>query len=241
MDICWQIEQREECDSTFDVARHMPPWTVVSCRRQHAGRGRFNRQWFGEEGGLWASYTLPLAVNTDRNWGLLPLVAGAALMQALKPFAIEGLRLRWPNDLLVGRAKLAGILVERPKATMASLGIGLNMMHNVAALAGRTQDPPTRLADLCTPCPTVEEMRDRLALSITGCFLRFCEGGLAALAAELEEAWGESHPVVAITDEARHCGFFAGVEADGSPRLRMANGSWYVVPGISVIRLKELL
>ncbi len=241
MDIRWQIEERDECASTFDVARLMPPWTVVSCRRQQAGRGRFNRQWFGEGGGLWASYTLPLDAASDRNWGLLPLVAGVALMQALRPFAIDGLRLRWPNDLLVGRAKLAGILVERPRASMASLGIGLNMWNNVAALAGRTQDPPTRLADLCRPCPSVEEMRDRLALAVTECFLRFCEGGLEALAAELEAAWGASHPVVAITDEARHCGFFDGVEADGSPRLRLADGSLRVVPGIEVMRLKELL
>ncbi len=241
MNIHWQIEQRDSCDSTFDVARHMPPWTVVSCRRQHAGRGRFNRRWFGEPGGLWASFTLPLAPDPGRNWGLLPLVAGAALMQTLRPFGIRGLRLRWPNDLLVVRAKLAGILVERPKASMASVGIGLNMFNNVAALAGRTQDPPARLADLVPDCPGVEEMRDRLAAGLTMSFLRFCEGGLPALAPELEAAWGPSHPVVAITDTARHCGFFDGVEADGSPRLRLADGSLRVIPGIEVMRLKELL
>ncbi len=241
MDIRWQIEELETCDSTFDVARHMPPWTVVSCRHQQAGRGRFNRQWFGGPGGLWASFTVPLDAAPDRNWGLLPLVAGAALMQALRPYGIPGLRLRWPNDVLVGRAKLAGILVERPKAGMASLGIGLNMFNNVAELAGLTMDPPARLADLVPHCPGVEEMRDMLAANITMAFLRFREGGLAGLAAELDAAWGESRPVVAITDSARHCGFFAGIEADGSPRLRMADGSQRIVPGIEVMRLKELL
>ncbi len=241
MDIRWQLEELDTCSSTFDVARHLPPWTVVACRHQSAGRGRFNRRWFGEEGGLWASYTVPLNPGSDRNWGLLPLVAGAALMQALRPFAIPGLRLRWPNDLLVGRAKLAGILVERPKAAMASLGIGLNMFNNVAALSGRTMDPPARLADLVRPCPAVAEMRDRLAAGIAATFLRFAEGGLAALAAELDAAWGEPHPVVAITDTARYCGFFAGMEPDGSPRLRLADGTVRIVPAIEVMRLKELL
>ncbi len=237
----WTVVQLDECPSTFDAARRLPPWTVVSCTRQSRGRGRFNRTWFGEEGGLWASYNVPLDPASPRHWGLLPLVAGAALMSALSTCEIPGLRLRWPNDVLVGRAKLAGILVERPAATMASIGIGINVRNNVAALAGKTQDPPARLADLVPACPSVETLRTLLGQHLTESFRQFCEGGLEALAGTLDAAWGESRPVVAITDTERLCGFFAGIEADGSPILRRADGSTFTVPGIRVMRLRELL
>ncbi len=237
----WTTVELDECSSTFEVARQLPPWTVVSCTRQTNGRGRFNRTWYGEEGGLWVSCNVPLDTGSTRNWGLLPLVAGAALLSALAAYNIPGLRLRWPNDLLVGRAKLAGILVERPCATMASIGIGINVHNNLAALAGKTQDPPTRLADHVTPCPGVEKLRTMLTCHLAETFHYFCEGGLEALAGTLEAGWGESRPVVAITDTERLCGFFDGIEADGSPILRRADGSSITVPGISIVRLKELL
>ncbi len=241
MNASWQALHLPECASTFDVARTLPPWTVVSCTRQSCGRGRFNRRWYADEGGLWASYNLPLDSASPCNWGLLPLVAGVAIMETLHGFAIPGLRLRWPNDVLVGRAKLAGILVERPRATMASVGIGINVHNRVATLAGKTQDPPARLADLIPTSPTAEELRNALAHQLAETFASFCSGGLPTLQPALERAWGESRPVVAITDTERLCGFFEGVEADGSPRLRRADGSSFTVPGISVMRLKELL
>ncbi len=237
----WTVLHLDECASTFDAARHLPPWSVVSCGRQAQGRGRFNRTWFGEAGGLWASYTLPLEPAGRADWGMLPLVAGVALIGALGGYNIPGLRLRWPNDLLVGRAKLAGILVERPRAGMASVGIGLNVSNDVAALAGRTQDPPTRLADHVSPCPAQDELRGRIGDELAARFTDYCAGGLAALAGQLGRAWGGSRPVVAITDTQRLCGFFEGVEADGSPLLRHADGSVSAVPAVSVMRLKELL
>ncbi len=237
----WKTVHLEECSSTFTEARRHPAWTVVSCTRQTAGRGRFNRTWFGEPGGLWASYNLPLDTTLPLPWGLLPLVAGAAIMKALAPCAIPGLRLRWPNDVLVGRAKLAGILVERPVATMASVGIGINVHNNVAELAGKTQDPPTRLADLVPTSPTAEELRTQLGCHLAESFRAFCAGGAESLVHALAPAWGESRPVVAITDTERLCGFFEGIEADGSPILRRADGSTFSVSAISVMRLKELL
>ncbi len=237
----WQNIHLPECDSTFNVARNLPPWTVVSCTRQTQGRGRFNRAWFADEGGLWASYNLPIDPAAERNWGLLPLVAGAALVSTLAPCSIPGLRLRWPNDVLVGRSKLAGILVERPRATQVAIGIGINVHNNTAALAERTQDPPVRLADLIPACPPAETLREMLAEQLTVCFQDFCQRGLPALAPLLDAAWGESRPVVLITDTERICGFFAGIEPDGSPVLRQADGSLRTVPAISVMRLKELL
>ncbi len=241
MSIKWKVEERTECESTFNIARKLPAWSVVSCDRQTKGRGRFNRAWFGTTGGLWATYNVPIDPKSPRHWGLLPLVAGAAIMDALRAYHIEGLRLRWPNDVLVGKSKLAGILVERPSATMASIGIGVNMFNDIRVLDGQTLDPVTRLADIIPACPTVKKFRTILGDNIAETFNYFAEDGLDAVSAKLEAAWGESRPVVAITDTERICGYFAGVEQDGSPILRKADGTLVTVPGITVNRLKELI
>jgi len=237
----WKVEELEECESTFNVARKLPAWTVVSSVRQTKGRGRFNRTWFGDEGGLWATYNLPIDPRSPLHWGLLPLVAGAAIMDALRPYRIPGLRLRWPNDVLIGKEKLAGILVERPAATMASIGIGVNMFNSVTSVSSMTLDPPARLADYVSPCPSVNKFRTILGDDIAETFHYFLEGGLDAISPMLETAWGDRRPVVAITDTDRICGFFAGVEDDGSPILSRPDGSRITVPGITVNRLKELI
>ena len=242
MSIKWNVKKLDECESTFTEARSLPAWSVVSSVRQHKGRGRFNRTWFGEEGGLWVNYNLPINPESDRPWGLMPLVAGVALIDTLAAYHIKGLRLRWPNDLLVKRNKLAGILVERPAQNMVSVGIGINMFNNLVKLQGVTTDVPVRLVDLIPDaCPTVDEMRDHLADELAKVFTDFIENGTEPILTRLEQAWGPSLPVVAITDTERICGFFAGIEADGSPILRKADGSLITVPAISINRMKELV
>ena len=241
MSVKWTVKEVEECESTFNIARKLTPWTVVSARRQTRGRGRFNRAWFGSEGGLWATYNLPLDPSVNRHWGVLPLVAGAAVIEALKEYHIKELRLRWPNDVLVGRAKLAGILVERPSATMASIGIGINMFNDIDSLQGQTADPVTRMSDLIPACPSISKFRTLLGDVLQELFSYFVESGLEGVLPMLETAWGEPRPVVAITDTERFIGHFKGVTNDGSPILCKPDGSCYTIPGISVNKLKELI
>ena len=242
MSIKWNIKKLDECESTFTEARRLPAWSMVSCVRQHKGRGRFNRTWYGEEGGLWVNYNLPIDPKSDRPWGLMPLVAGVALIDTLAAYHIKGLRLRWPNDLLVKRNKLAGILVERPSQNMVSVGIGINVFNNLVKLQGVTTDVPVRLVDLIPEaCPSVDELRDHLADELAKVFTDFIENGPEPILTRLEQAWGPSLPVVAITDTERICGFFAGIEADGSPILRKADGTHITVPAISINRMKELV
>ncbi len=237
----WQVNEVEECESTFNIARKMPAWTVVTTQRQTRGRGRFNRAWVGNTGGLWATYNLPLDTASKRHWGVLPLVAGTAVIEALKDYHIDGLRLRWPNDVLVGKAKLAGILVERPSAGMASIGIGINMFNDIDTMQGTTSDPVTRMCELVPACPSVKKFRTLLGDVLAEMFDYFVESGLEGVMPMLEAAWGAPRPVVAITDTERIVGHFTGVAYDGSPILRNVNGGTITVPGITVNRLKELI
>ena len=81
--------------------------------------------------------------------GICPSSQGLALLDMLRDMGIRNARLRWPNDLLVGRSKLAGILVERPSDHMAVIGIGVNVFNDVTGIAGMVQDPPARLVRPC--------------------------------------------------------------------------------------------
>lgn len=109
-----------------------PLWLMA--RRQTAGRGRSGRHWASEPGNLYASLLVRLACPP----GAVPqlsLLAGVAVIDAIRQAAAAGgvpaaLRLKWPNDVLIGRAKCAGILAESMSghdAVTAVIGIGINL------------------------------------------------------------------------------------------------------------------
>lgn len=112
--------------------------------------------------------------------GICPSCAGVALLGHAAGHGHTDTRLRWPNDLLVGRSKLAGILVERPSDHMAVIGIGVNVFNDVAGIAGMVQDPPARLSDLLPDCPSVHGVMAALASHLDRVFTAFSRGGISA-------------------------------------------------------------
>ena len=108
-------------------------WLVA--RRQTAGRGRAGRQWEDGAGNFMGSTVVVLRPG-DPLPQTLALVAGLATAEAIAavPRAPDAM-LKWPNDLLVDGAKLAGILLERAGETVV-IGIGVNLIR-APAVAGR--------------------------------------------------------------------------------------------------------
>ena len=98
---------------------------VVIAEEQTAGRGRRGRVWFSPPGsGLYVSVVLtPARARVDRTRAtmLLPLAAGVALAEAVAAVTALRIDVKWPNDLLVARRKLAGILAEAVSAPAAPL------------------------------------------------------------------------------------------------------------------------
>ncbi|WP_433347286.1 biotin--[acetyl-CoA-carboxylase] ligase [Micromonospora sp. CA-111912] len=156
------LDLRDETGSTnADVAEAAqagePEGLVVVAERQTAGRGRRGRSWQSPpRAGIATSVLLrPGEAVAERGWppapasgyGWLPLLAGVALVETVARLAELDAALKWPNDLLVGDAKCAGILAEavpgpapdRPTAVV--LGIGLN----VTLGAGELPENPTGL------------------------------------------------------------------------------------------------
>lgn len=117
--------------STQDIARELPIGSVVVAEHQTAGRGRLDRRWESPPGtALLASFVLP----PNR---LLSLAAGVAAAEACG----GEVRLKWPNDLLLGGAKVGGILVEAMAAkAICGIGINLTWAPEGAAMLNRDRD-----------------------------------------------------------------------------------------------------
>lgn len=123
----------QRVDSTNSFLLDLPPGEqhahVVVADEQTGGRGRRQRQWHSPPGGN---------VYFSLGWrfkggapAALPLVAAVGLCRALDDIGLAGHGIKWPNDVLLGERKLAGILVEAQSAgsgpLCAVIGIGLNV------------------------------------------------------------------------------------------------------------------
>ena len=103
---------------------------VVVALSQSGGRGRFERRWESPFGGLYCSVVLRPKVE-QKFFSLLPLVSSVALYESITDFFDLPLSIKWPNDVMAGPCKLAGILLEASKDKNGDdfvvLGIGLNV------------------------------------------------------------------------------------------------------------------
>lgn len=125
--------------STQDAARDLPLGSVVVADHQTAGRGRLAHQWEAPPGAaLLVSFVL--APNP-----LLSLAAGVAAAEACG----RGVRLKWPNDLLLDGRKVGGILVEASPAK-AICGIGINLSWAPAG-AAQLDEPREQLLERLRP------------------------------------------------------------------------------------------
>ena len=124
--------RRKSVTSTQDVARLLPVGSVVVADHQTAGRGRLDHRWEAPPG------TALLASFVVHPNPLLSLAAGVAAAEACGP----GVRLKWPNDLLLHGAKVGGILVESgPTKAICGIGINLTWAPEGAAMLNSERDP----------------------------------------------------------------------------------------------------
>ncbi len=166
--------------------------TVVLADEQTGGRGRSGRTWFSPDGlGVWMSVLLRCELPAER---LAPLSVAAAVSvaDALRELTGLDVRVKWPNDLLVGGRKLGGLLVESmqtagERVVSAVLGIGLNV--------GLTEDDlPAELVGTATslqlawrrPVARLDVLRATL-LALEECFERYEREGIAGF----RERWRE--------------------------------------------------
>jgi BirA family biotin operon repressor/biotin-[acetyl-CoA-carboxylase] ligase len=213
--------------STNDVAAALcaqpdAEGTVVCADAQTAGRGRRGRQWFSPAmSGLYVSVILApgRAKFPDRATALLTLAAGVGLSEAVERNTGLGTDIKWPNDLCVGRRKVAGILAEAAGGRVV-LGYGLNVY--ATACPPDLADRATSLeGELGRPIDRAALLADTLA-GIAARYDDLLEGRFDAIL----DAWRKRAPgshgarVVVQTPAGPAKGITAGVDECGALLVR---------------------
>ena len=193
----------------------------LRAERQTGGRGRQGRDWHSPPGNLHAS-TLVRLLPADPPAPTLALAAAVALHEAVSAYApLDKVTIKWPNDLLVEGAKLAGILLERTDDAVV-IGFGVNLAHHPEGL-GR---PLTNIRLLTGSAPDPGAFVETLA----ECFARWLGRWRGEGLARIRSAWmAAAHPLgTALSTDAGE-GLFDGLDENGALRLRLADGRTRVI------------
>lgn len=199
-------------------------WLVAD--RQTAGKGRQGRTWFDGHGNFMGSTVIRPGPG-DPPATSLALLCGLVLHEVVAPLVPPPARplLKWPNDLMIGTAKLAGILLERVGDAVIA-GIGVNL-----ARAPEVQGRETISLASFGPAPDRNHFAASLAAQFNLELERWRSFGLDPLIRRWQAA---AHPLgtalaVGEPGEAALEGQFAGLGDDGALQLRLADGTTQVI------------
>jgi BirA family transcriptional regulator, biotin operon repressor / biotin---[acetyl-CoA-carboxylase] ligase len=216
------------------AGEHAPLW--VTAKQQTAGRGRRGNVWVSEPGNLYASLLLP-SVSLARA-GELAFVAGLGVFDAiaeLAPPIASRLALKWPNDVLLGGAKLAGILIEA-EGGWAVIGIGINCANHPK----ETTQVATDLTSAGAPLP-VEAVFAHLSKTMLVRLRQWADGGgFPAVRSDwLIRAAGIGKDICVRLPAMELAGRFQGLDETGHLLLRLPDGNIQAVSSGEVFALAE--
>ena len=198
----------------------------LRAERQTAGRGRQGRPWVSDTGNFYGS-TLVRLRPTDPPAPTLALVAAVAVEDALGTFGATDVSIKWPNDVLLNGAKIAGILLERAGDAVV-IGCGVNLAHHPDL-----PDRPSPTTSLTDPGLSIDPaiFAETLAESFARWLARWRGEGLAPVRARWLD---RAHPIgTALTarlpDGTGYDGLFDGLDHGGALILRLADGTRHVM------------
>jgi len=212
---------------------------VAIADHQTSGRGRHNRRWISPPGsGLCLSLAYTFAVMPSHLPGLT-LAIGVGVINALQHLAVDGVSLKWPNDIVALDGKLGGILTEVQSragdGVTVVTGIGLNV-HNRESLdlcAG--SDRALRAVDLNSiqnEPPGRELLAGTVIDHLYRAFCSFEEAGFAEFAANWRRYdWLRDREITVDMHDRQITGIAAGVDEDGALLVDSKSGRTRVVSG----------
>lgn len=201
---------------------------VLTAEAQTAGRGRRGREWLSPFGRNLAVSIGFRSEQSPTQLGALSLVVGLAVRQAVLDIGVEGVELKWPNDVLLDGRKLGGILIELVRATKpveVVIGIGVNVGGGETIAEHVDQS----IADVAEQIarPVRNELLAQLLNRVVAACQRFEQAGFGPF----REAWQNAHryqgATVVVTkpgNASGTTGTVLGVADDGALRLRTQTG-----------------
>ncbi|WP_065261245.1 bifunctional biotin--[acetyl-CoA-carboxylase] ligase/biotin operon repressor BirA [Pseudomonas bananamidigenes] len=242
----WPISLFDSIDSTNAEALRaidrgqLAPYLVLA-ERQIAGRGRRGRKWvspFAEN----LYYSLVLRIDGGmRQLEGLSLVVGLAVMQTLRSVGVSGAGLKWPNDVLVGRKKIAGILLELvgdpADVCHVVMGVGINVnMQATDEVDQQWTSIRLESGRNCDRNNLVVELSRQLQLYLQ----RHQSGGFTSLRAEWEanHLW-QAQSVELTAGAAQVSGVVLGIDNQGALRLKVDGVEKVFSGGELSLRLRD--
>jgi len=231
---CFSLELGASVDSTSTrllelAARGAASGTVVAAEWQSRGRGRFARAWHAAVGG---GLLFSLLWRFERGAGALSglsLATGVAVARGVEALGARAISLKWPNDLLWGGRKLAGILIELQGdalgPTAAVIGVGVNV-HLSEADRARIGEPAADLETACGAAADRNVALARLLAELHRMLEVFGKEGFAPLRGEWERRHAHQDALVTLVVRggARATGHARGVGEDGALLLDTGAG-----------------
>ncbi len=232
----WRLQVHEVLPSTSDLCRDLanngePHGLAVLAHRQSEGRGSRGRAWSSPPGNLALSVLLRPNLP-PREAAQMSLLAGVALAEATQSFAPNApLALKWPNDLLLAQAKLAGILIETHGADgtldWLIIGIGVNLAH-APAIPGRATAALAQHA----PAPTPDAFATVLLARLDHWLQTQAQHGFGPIrSAWLRHAQPLGSAMSIKLGDQIISGHFAGLGDDGSLHLQTPAGPRHFTAG----------
>ncbi|MGO2712991.1 bifunctional biotin--[acetyl-CoA-carboxylase] ligase/biotin operon repressor BirA [Pseudomonas helleri] len=214
---------------------------VILAEQQSAGRGRRGRKWispFAEN----IYYSLVLRIDGGmRQLEGLSLIVGLAVLSSLREFGSRDAGLKWPNDVLVGNKKIAGILLELvgdpADVCHVVIGIGINVNMMVASDVDQSW---TSVRLEAGQTINRNELIVALGRNLQGYLIRHEAEGFAAIQAEWESnhLW-QGREVTLIAGTHTVDGVVAGVDQQGALRLNVAGQEKVFSGGELSLRLRH--
>ncbi|MFT3692568.1 MAG: biotin--[acetyl-CoA-carboxylase] ligase [Kofleriaceae bacterium] len=227
----------ESCGSTNDEAARFARagashGTVVIAERQENGRGRDGRAWASPLGGLYFSAVmrppLPLADVPP-----MTLAIGIAVCDAARAFGADA-KLKWPNDVLVGDKKLAGVLVEtqsqggKLESIIVGIGVNLEVLPEIAHAARLDAERETFIRALIAK---LEEWVDR-----------YIACGVESIVPAWQQRMAHGLSARAVIDGTARVGRLTGIDRDGALLIDVEGAIHRVRSGdVEVIRPTTVL
>ena len=161
---------------------------LCATEHQTSGRGRRGKVWHSPLGGVTFSigFTVPVAPS---EVGGMSLLTGAAVCDSLRQWSVKEAMIKWPNDILIGDAKLVGILVEvaAHSKTSTSLIVGIGVNYQRGEEQKKIDQASTDLHDLCGGEPPDRSVLiGHLAAAV---YQRCCMGTVQANMSRLSAEW----------------------------------------------------
>lgn len=229
-------------EKAIELADDVAEGTVIIAEKQKRGMGRFGREWFSPEGGVYVSVILKPKLSLI-NAPKITLIAGIAVAKVIRKLGLDA-KIKWPNDVLIHGKKVCGILTNAitrdDKVDIAVVGIGINANVDINTFPKELHESATSLKEELKTDVSLEKIIKDLLYELEINYETLKEGKFAYLLNEWKKLSNTIGKKVKIKMETEVIeGNAVGINKDGTLILKLEDGSLRKINAGECIHLRK--